>query len=417
MDLISVIADEFNISIIEDNQKVWFFRTKAGQFYHDFHINNFIGLGWEKVSSNLITDGNLSSDDKKEKIEKLYPEEKRPGLILSQMDTFYNKMKENDLVAIPSAGGRQIAIGRIGAFVETVQHKYQSEEYTKCDYCHKRSVEWLKVVDSWQDIYLFKALRAQQTISDITEEAKLIFRNLFPVYISSEAAHISFHKASKSDLSLANNVDLQAGLLDIMDEIATLYGKDSFRDEVSIKTAVGSPGFIEMILPYTPVAAISIAVIGSMFMGKVQSPDGTGASGLAAIIFSVNNLINDYHNRKKTDAEIKQIEANARLTDAQAEREKAEAEKLKAEAALLTAQAQKTTAEIPRTKEKNEQVYMMPSGKTNVQEAAEQEELAIANDEKVRASARQLNQCAEKVCLAASKCGLTYDGQEIHRIG
>lgn len=417
MDLISLFATEFNIPVIEDDQKVWFFRTKAGRFYFDFQVNNFIGLGWEQVSPDLITDKSISYDSKKEKIEGLYPDEKRPGLILGQMDTFYNRMKENDLVVIPSSGGKQIAIGKIGSIVEKVCYKQQSDDYAKCDYSHKRSVEWLKVVDSWQDIYLFRALRAQQTISDITEEARLIFRNLFPVYISGDAVHISFHKASQSELSLAYNVDLQAGLLDIMDEIAKLYGMDSFRDRVSIKTAVGSPGFIEMILPHIPVAVISVGAVAKIVMGKIKGTDGTTASGIAAIISSVNILINDHHNRKKTDAEIKQIEANARLTDAQAEKEKAEAEKLRAEAALYTAQAQKTAAEIPASRENFEQVYMMPSGKTNVQEDTEQEALTVADDAKVQTAVCQLDKCAEKVCLAASKCGLTYNGQEIQRIG
>lgn len=54
LDLVSVFAGEFNIPIIENNRKVWFFRTKAGQFYDDFQINNFIGLGWDQVSAVLI---------------------------------------------------------------------------------------------------------------------------------------------------------------------------------------------------------------------------------------------------------------------------------------------------------------------------------------------------------------------------
>ena len=60
---------------------------------------------------------------------------------------------------------------------------------------------------------------------------------------------------------------------------------------------------------------------------------------------------------------------------------------------------------------------MMPSGKTNVQEDAEQEALTVTDDAKVQTAVCQLDKCAEKVCLAASKCGLTYNGQEIQRIG
>lgn len=413
MDLLSLFAGEFNIPVIEDEQKVWFFRTKAGQFYHDFRTNNFIGLGWELVSCEMIIDQSASYDSKKKKIEELYPDEKRPGLILGQMDTFYNKMQINDLVVIPSYGGRQITIGKIGPFVNDINHAFQPDEYQKCDYSHKRSVEWLKTVESWQDIYLFKALRAQQTISDITEEAKLVFRNLFPVYVSSEAVHISFHKESQSELSLANNVDLQAGLLDIMDEIAKLYGMESFRESVNIKTAVGSPGFIEMILPHIPVAGISVGLIVTILLGKAKGADGTVATGISAFLTTVNNLLNDYHNRKKTDAEVKQIEANIRLTDAQADREKAEAEKLKAEAELLTAQAKKTTSEIPVKEEKYEQVFITSSGKTNIQEKEEQERLTVAGDAEVKVAACQLQRCAGKVCTAASKCGLTYNGEKI----
>lgn len=228
--------------------------------------------------------------------------------------------------------------------------------------------------------------------------------------------HISFHKASQSELSLASNVDLQAGLLDIMDEIAKLYGMDSFRDKVSIKTAVGSPGFIEMLLPHIPVAVISVGAVAKIVMGKIKGTDGTTASGIAAIISSVNTMINDYHNRKKTDAEVKQIEASARLIDAQAEKEKAEAEKVRAEAALYTAQAQKTKSEITASRENFMQVYMMPSGKTNIQEDMEQEALSVADDAEVQVAVCQIDKCAGKVCLAASKCGLTYNGQKIQRI-
>jgi len=136
LDLLSLFAGEFNIPVIEDEQKVWFFRTKAGQFYHDFWTNNYIALGWELVSSELITDINISQESKKEKIECLYPDEKRPGLILGQMDTFYNKMQENDLVVIPSSGGKQIAIGKIGPIVDRVKHKRQADEYlNSCRFC------------------------------------------------------------------------------------------------------------------------------------------------------------------------------------------------------------------------------------------------------------------------------------------
>lgn len=91
MDLLNILAENFEIPVIADEQRVWFFRTKAGQFYSDFQYNNFIALGWELVDPKLIKNQEILPDSKKEEIIRLYPKEKRPGLILGQMDIFTTK--------------------------------------------------------------------------------------------------------------------------------------------------------------------------------------------------------------------------------------------------------------------------------------------------------------------------------------
>ena len=72
-------------------------------FILDFQLNGFIALGWDLVSSNLIVDPTIDKEKKKEQIETLYPVEKRPGLILAQMDVFYNLMQDGDIVVIPAS--------------------------------------------------------------------------------------------------------------------------------------------------------------------------------------------------------------------------------------------------------------------------------------------------------------------------
>lgn len=66
MDLLTLIASEYNIPVVRKNQKVWFFRTKAGKYYYDFQLNGFIALGWDLVSSNLIVDPTIDKEKKKE---------------------------------------------------------------------------------------------------------------------------------------------------------------------------------------------------------------------------------------------------------------------------------------------------------------------------------------------------------------
>lgn len=413
MDLLTAIANEFDIPMIRKNQRIWFFRTKGGKFYYDFVTNRFIALGWDRIPSTLICDTQKGKEVKKSQIEKLYPQEKRPGLIFGQMDVFYNKMNIGDLVLIPDEGTKAIAVGTIGNFVEDVQRQADDTEHEQCAYMHRRSVEWIKEIDSSQDIYLFKALRAQQTISDVTAEATLIFRNLFPVYISGDSIHFTFQKQTIENLSLASNVDLLANIMQITDSTAALYGKESFNDELTMKTAVGSPGFLEIILPSNPIAAISISVllfVIRFFIGKEKTADGGTATGLLAIITKINELINDHKNRKKIDAEIRQIDANTKLTEAQTE-------KILAEAVLIQSQTAKSNAEARQLELENEQIAFLPSGKTTEEVRVEGEQLAVPDGNAVAECVKAVDGYGCKICKAAKANGLSFGGEKIGKVG
>lgn len=410
MDLITFIASEFDIPIIRKDQKIWFFRTRGGKYYYDFITNKFIALGWDLLPSTLLTDHNLGKEAKKAQIERLYPDEKRPGLIFGQMDVFYNQMKKGDLVLIPDEGTKAVAIGEIGDFTEEVHRKADNGEYEQCTFVHRRSVVWKKKIESWQDIYLFKVLRAQQTISDVTDEATLIFRNLFPVYISGDAIHLTLQKASAENLNLANNVDLLLNLMQITDATASLYGKESFRQDLTMKTAVGSPGFWEIILPNIPVSALSVVYIVRYLIGQTEGTNGQKETGLMAVATKINSLINDYYNRKQIAAGIKLTEANTRLIDSQVS-------KAEAETQLILSQAAKTNAEARRLELENEQIRLLDSGKTTEEARVEGEQLTIPNAETVASTVQLIENCGCKICKAAKENGMSFNGEKIGKVG
>lgn len=328
-DLINELTIALNIHMPDKEQKLWFFRTNGGEYYKDYCINGFIALGWDKIDRDLITDSNYSFDQKKEKISELYPDELRPGLILGQMNSFYNKMNIGDIILIPSQGGKQICIGVLQDLTNNdIKHLSLEEEYARCTYTHKRKVNWIKKVDSWQDVYLFKELRAQQTISDITDCAHLVYRNLYSAYVSKQSIHLTLQKKTNSDYSLKNNLEFSSAIISISENIAEMYNEKNITDFIKIKTAVGSPGFIEIIMPYVPIAPIVIGIIINAVLGKIKTENKATSSGIIGIIDIVNKIINDHHLRKKTDAEIN-------LLNAQACKTMAEAKKITAETRLL----------------------------------------------------------------------------------
>lgn len=214
------------------------------------------------------------------------------------------------MVLIPSEVGKEVSIGIIGDLIDEIHHMEHEVEYPQCEYVHKRRVEWIKKVDLYQDVYLFRALRGQQTISNITDCAELVLRNLYPVYISNNFLHLTLKKTSDIDYSLHNNVSLCSSIIVISKEISRMYNGENFGDSLKIKTAVGSPGFIEIIADLIPEAIIAIGMIFNFVIGKIKS-DGS-ASGILGILGSVNSLINDRTNRKKTEAETTLIHAQSK---------------------------------------------------------------------------------------------------------
>nr|WP_319487887.1 hypothetical protein [uncultured Caproiciproducens sp.] len=345
-EIIQSFADAFSLPIINDETRVWFFRTQSGLYYYDFYLNNYIALGWDLISKSLITDDQIDSQSKKERISKLYPDEQRPGLIFGQMDTFYTKMQTGDLVVIPSGGGREISIGTLGDICLSVIHGVSDNEYEECTYKHKRKVSWLKRVDLSTDVYLSKVLRAQQTISDISEYAEMVYRNLHPCYISEDSLHLMLQKRTSADFSITDNISLQHSIVQINYILSEYFGIQSECEKIKIKTAVGSPGFLEILLPSIPVSTIAVACIFKTLVGKTKNSNGEMATGIMAIISKGNDLWNDHWNRKKVKAEIEQIEAITKRTHAETAQIEANIRKSDAETLAICSTTKQTKAQI-----------------------------------------------------------------------
>ena len=186
-----------SIPEISNERQIWLIRTNGGLYYNDFTTNKYVALGWDAVSVDLLLNSSISNDAKKEKINELYPDEKRPGLIFSQLYNFHCVMNNGDLVLIPSEGTKFIRVGILDETVEEVSHINNSnEEYAVCSYTHKRKVKWFSEIDVSRDIYLSKIMKVQQTIANITKYADYIYRNIYSCYIVDDFIHLSLQKTS-----------------------------------------------------------------------------------------------------------------------------------------------------------------------------------------------------------------------------
>jgi len=343
------IAQLFGIPTIPDNQRTWIVRTKGGTHYEDFSRNGFVALGWDNIPLSWISDTNKAKDDVIEFIKDEYPDEKRPGLIYGQLFDFVRVMAPGDYVVIPSMGSTHVNIGILGdLYEENVKPQpLFVDDYSYCPYRLRRHVKWIREASVSEDVYLAKMLRAQQTISDITKNAGLIYRNLFDFYFIDGTLSLTIRKVTDSATTFLDVAMLQGTIASLISLFADIFGDESGH-EIEQKTALSSPGFMQIIVAkvqgFTPFVVFSH--IFKSLGGKITTADGQSIEGIPAYFQAFSNLANDKADREVKRAQAKKILAEAGKIDADTEKTHAETQKTIAETNAINLQNAKAMIEL-----------------------------------------------------------------------
>ena len=350
--LVLELTKRLEIPIRSETQNIWLLRTEAGKYYFDFKHNSYVALGWNKVPVSLIQNMDIDANRKREQIQLIYPDEKRPGLILGQMMAFYSKMNKGDIIIIPSQSSQCLSIGILGDLVSNVQHLDAENDYAQCQYEHKRSVEWIRDTTQSTDVYLSKVLKSHQTISNVNEYSSYIYRNMFPIYLEGNNLHLTIHKHSTKELSLIDNYELLSSVIKIQEEITPLFYENINSKDLCLKTAVGSPGFWEFVLPIvsgsaTLVSPFVIVSIIKMLIGKTKDESGKIATGINSIIQTVNVCLNDRKERQLKEADIQLKKSEIKINEANVEKIQLENERYKLETEELYNSSGDNTEAIP----------------------------------------------------------------------
>ena len=80
------------IPVIPSTRRYWLIRTERGKFYRDFKENGYVALGWDYFTNLDDLKSAALASQVREKLagifQKVYPDEKRPGLAINQMIKF-----------------------------------------------------------------------------------------------------------------------------------------------------------------------------------------------------------------------------------------------------------------------------------------------------------------------------------------
>lgn len=311
--------------------KVWIVRTEGGSFYDDFSRNDYVALGWDNIPLARILNEDRKKDDEVAYIASEYPSERRPGLIYSQLVAFVWKMKAGDCVIIPSEGSNHVNIGTLGDLFENTEAPdgLFGDEYVRCRYRLRRHVTWAKEASILTDIFLTRTLRSHQTISDVSQYADLIYRNLFDFYFIDGKLSLTLRKQTDSDVSFIDELALTNEIADFVREVASSLSMDE-PPKIIKRTAMGSPGFLELLIPYVvnPLGITTFFLLFLLLGGKIKGSDGLETNGIPSLLQGFSNLLNDKANRANTAAQTEKLKAEARKTDAETRKINAETDQI-----------------------------------------------------------------------------------------
>ncbi|MDV7719025.1 hypothetical protein GA840_04070 [Pediococcus ethanolidurans] len=264
---------------LDFNSDYWLFRANGGDYFTDFSINNYIGIGWNDISLNDINNSNNLTEQLKLTILKKNPNilkensdgesddsiedeetnqddtavldattnvkltNRQLSTLAGQLLHFTNDVNPNDLVLVPSTGSQQFIVGKIiGAAYESSDSDIQEEEndnnnYKKSKFKKRIPVRWIgRFNRSDADTALYKMIYSQHTLSNINKYDSFINRALFDAYvIDGNELHLTYHVTQE------NNIDAKY-LGQFIYQYSELYETLSGSSDLKIKVNVQSKG-------------------------------------------------------------------------------------------------------------------------------------------------------------------------------
>ncbi|MGC3435184.1 hypothetical protein [Enterococcus faecalis] len=293
------------IQIIDSNINYWFIRTQGGDYYTDFQLNNYVGIGFNEISLSDIKEANNSSEALKEKVIRSYKEinntneMSQPGKIANQLLRFANGIRENDMVVVPSESSQFLLVGiATGSAYELSKEEIESIEktdnYKKSDYRKRLNIRWIGSFDRDKaDSKLYKMIFSQHTLSNINSYKQYINRALFPVYIEDEQLHLTFEVTNTENIN-----GLYLGQFIYF--YTTIYNLLYPEDNLEIKVNVQSPGPIESISKNVGKGLVTFSIVAALLTIPYGGSFKIGNDILGTIELQTPGLVNG-----KTEIEVK----------------------------------------------------------------------------------------------------------------
>jgi len=288
MSAIEQLIEKYDIPIvkIDPDRGYWLIRTQAGEYFDEFHLGGFIGVGW-----NEFHEAEDFKENRKEitteKIESII-EDTQAWRVFTQLKRFFHEIKIGDIVMIPSVNSQYIVFGEVTSDVYFEEITDEMLEEETCPYSKRRKVKWIKTVERKSlDPYLYRMMQSHFSISNAKDYADAIDRTLHSFYYKGDRSHLILNVNQKEDIPLIELLNALQAPLELVDVIKE--ADDDFKDfdkrDIDAKLRVQSPGIIELVTSGNAfglviiLGVVMVSVVGGNLSFKRKSATGNETEG------------------------------------------------------------------------------------------------------------------------------------------
>lgn len=321
--LIADLLAQNNIPIIDADTNYWFVRSNGGEYFERFFFDDCIAIEWDEIS-NIDQLMEMDYEDIREEIIKLYPDEKRPGLVATYFIRFLKEMKIGDIVLVPTENSERIAFGRITSdpykYTPTDDEILDIQGVSKSPILIKRrDVEWFHNIPmkrSQIDPNLVSVIYAHNTIVDANPYKFFINRTLYNIYYMDGKLHATFNINKPDDVYALDFLNFINTIVDTAILCGKALGEEFDKKDLTLRSSINSPGPVEFIAGSV---AFMIAISGvALFINgsKTKIRFNLFGVGDGEIDIESDGLLEkirqlkEFESTKKNQQQLEQIETN-----------------------------------------------------------------------------------------------------------
>ena len=246
------MALNYQIRSIDENTRFWMVRTKEGYFFEEFIKNEFVALGWNRITKDTDL-GKSNEESLKEEIKNYY-NDSRPMGAINKCRNFISEIHEGDYIIIPNMGSTRIAIAKAGEYYENAQNGYEQEkdiitkienaEYevaqTTCPYRKRRHIKLLRIIDPAKMSYALKrAITNYHGLSNLDKYGEDILNCIYDCYEYQGTVTLAVNVGQKDPLKPRDISRLVNGFTEFVYAMAP-------NGDISIAINLNSPGPVRM---------------------------------------------------------------------------------------------------------------------------------------------------------------------------